>query len=400
MAACRRVGSRRPAYVGPMKHTDVIVAGGGIAGLTAACALASQGHAVILLDPRPEDAPPDLRTTAFLQPARDLLDEAGVWDGLGDHPTPLAEMRVVDLGARRPVRADFRASEVSDRPFGWNVVNARVRGALVARADGLGVERRRAAVQQVLARTAGVRVVASDEATLAARLLVGADGRDSIVRAALGIGVRTLRTGQKALSFAVEHDAPHGAISTELYRDGGPFVLVPLPDEDGRHRSSVVWMERGPEARRLHALPDDAFAAAVTERSGGVMGPLRPFGPRALFPLVTCVADRFCGPRTALMAEAAHAVPPVGAQGLNMSLADVALLAEVSRHGLGEAEGLERYARERRRDVLARVAAITALNAASMGSAPPLRAARAFGIRALGALAPVRRELMRRGMGT
>ena len=387
-----------------MDSTDVIVAGGGLAGLAAACALGAEGHRVALVDPRPEDAPPDLRSTAVLQPARDLLDEAGVWARLGDHPTPLAEMRVVDLSGLRPVVTAFRAAEVSDRPFGWNVVNARMREALAARAAELGVERRRGAVRDVLPRTADVHVTLADGARLSAALLVGADGRDSGVRAALGIGARTLRTGQKALSFAVSHEVPHEAVSTELYRDGGPFVLVPLPDEarpEGgvRHRSAVVWMERGAEALRLHALPDDAFAAAVTERSGGVLGPLTPSGPRAVYPLVTRLADRFAGPRTALIAEAAHAVPPIGAQGLNMSMADVALLREVSRGGLGEPDGLVRYARARRRDALARVAAVTALNAASMGGLAPVRGLRAAGIRALGLAAPLRRELMRRGMG-
>lgn len=382
-----------------MNTADVIVAGGGIAGLTAACVMAADGHRVVLIDPRPEDAPDDLRSTAFLQPARDLLEAAGVWETLGEHPTPLAEMRVMDLSAPRPVATAFRAAEVSDRPFAWNVVNARVRAALVQRTEALGVERRQAAVIDLLPRTVDIGVTLTEGAPWTGALLIAADGRDSAVRRALGIEARTLRTGQKALSFAVAHEGPHEAVSTEVYRDGGPFVLVPLPDEDGRHRSAVVWMERGPEAQRLHALPDDAFAAAVTERSGGVLGPLTPIGPRALYPLVTRVADRFAGPRTALIAEAAHTVPPIGAQGLNMSLADVALLREVSRAGLGEAAGLLRYARERRRDVLARVAAVTALNAASMGATAPLRAARAFGIRALGLAAPLRRELMRRGMG-
>ena len=308
-------------------------------------------------------------------------------------------MRVVDLSTRRPVRARFEAAEVSDRPFGWNVINARMREALVARMDEVGVERRPAALRDVLARTAEVRVTLSDGARLAGALLVGADGRDSAVRRALGIGARTIRTGQKALSFVVAHEAPHRAVSTELYRDGGPFVLVPLPDEGGRHRSAVVWMERGAEALRLHALPDDAFAAAATERSGGVLGPLVPEGPRAVFPLVTRVADRFAGPRTALVAEAAHAVPPIGAQGLNMSMADVACLRDVSRAGLGEPDGLARYDRERRRDALARVAAVTALNAVALGGSGPLSGLRAAGIRALALAGPLRRELMRRGLG-
>ena len=380
-----------------MDRFDVIVAGGGIAGLTAACAMGAEGRRVVVLDPSPSDAPPDRRTTAFLQPARDLLEEVGAWARLGDAPTPLAEMRVVDLGGGRPVSTAFSASEVSDRPFGWNVVNAAMREALLARAGDLGVERRPASVRHVLARTAEVRVAASDGRRLAGALLIGADGRDSTVRAALGIGARTLRTGQKALSFVVRHERPHEAVSIEVYREGGPLVLVPLPDEHGAHRSAVVWMERGEEAERLRALPDDAFAAAVTERSGGVLGPLAPEGPRAAYPLVTRLADRFAGPRTALIAEAAHAVPPIGAQGLNMSLADVALLRDVSRAGLGEPEGLARYDRERRRDVWARVAAVTALNAAAMGG--PARGLRAAGIRALGVVAPLRRGLMRRGMG-
>ena len=380
-----------------MDRTDVIVAGGGVAGLAAACVMAAEGHRVVVADPMPPEVEPDRRTTAFLQPARDLLEGAGVWALLGCHPTPLGEMRVVDLSARTPVTTAFRAAEVSDRPFGWNVVNARMREALLARAEALGVERRRAAIAQVLPRTADVHVALSDGGRLAGALLIGADGRESAVRRALGIGARTLRTGQKALSFAVAHERPHEAVSTELYRDGGPFVLVPLPDEDGRHRSAVVWMERGPEAQRLRALPDDAFAAAVTERSGGVLGPLVPEGPRAIYPLVTRVADRFAGPRTALVAEAAHTVPPIGAQGLNMSMADLALLRDVSRGGLGEPSGLLHYARIRRRDALARVAAVTALNAASMGG--PIRGLRTFGIRALGLAAPLRRELMRRGMG-
>ncbi len=380
-----------------MDRFDIIVAGGGIAGLAAACVMGAEGHRVVVLDPAPDDADPDRRTTAFLQPSRDLLDAAGVWARLGGHATPLAEMRVVDLSARRPISATFSAAEVSDRPFGWNVVNAAMREALLARAGDLGVERHRASARDVLARTAEARVGASDGRRLAGALLIGADGRDSAVRDALGIGARTLRTGQKALSFAVAHERAHEAVSIEVYRDGGPFVLVPLPDEDGAHRSAVVWMERGEEAERLRALPDDAFAAAVTERSGGVLGALVPEGPRAVYPLVTRLADRFAGPRTALIAEAAHAVPPIGAQGLNMSMADVALLRDVSRAGLGEADGLARYDRLRRRDVLARVAAVTALNAASMGG--PARGLRAAGIRALGLAAPLRRELMRRGMG-
>src|SRR5690606_27539509 len=132
-----------------------------------------------------------------------------------------------------------------------------------------------------------------------------------------------LRYGQKAVVFAVTHDHPHGGMSTEVHRAGGPFTLVPLPDLDGRPCSSVVWMAEGPEALRLAALPEDDFAAAATDRSAWVYGPLRLAAKRQVWPIISQIAHRLTGPRAALVAEAAHVVPPIGAQGLNMSLADI-----------------------------------------------------------------------------
>ena len=382
-----------------MDHVPILIAGGGPGGLSAACALAAEGHCVLLCDPAPAEARAarDRRTTAILRPGRALLDRAGVWARLDEEPVALAEMRVVDL--RGGAGAAFRADEVADGPFGWNVRNGALRRALEAQADALGVGRRPAGVAGLLNRSAEAVITLDDAARVRADLVIGADGRDSCVRRAAGIGARMRRTGQTALSLAVSHAVPHANVSTEFYEDGGPFVLVPLPDAAGDppHRSAVVWMTTAAEAERLRVLPVHELSEAVTARSDGVLGPLTVADEVATWPISFQVADRFSAGRVALMAEAAHAVPPIGAQGLNMTLADAALLRDLCTDGPALAD-LVAYDRKRRPDVLSRLAAVYALNAASTGTGP-LAAVRAPGIRALAAAPPLRRTLMRLGLG-
>ncbi len=391
---------------------DILISGGGVAGLSAACLFGAAGFSVVCVDPTApvtEEAAEgaDLRTTALLQPARELLDEAGIWARLAPFATPLWRMRIVDAGGALPsprLRRDFEATDLGNTPFGWNLPNWLLRRELMGRIAELpgvsfcpGV-----ATADVLARSAGARVALSDGRTLTPRLLIAADGRNSPVRASLGIGARTLRYGQKALAFAVTHPEPHENVSTEIHRSGGPFTLVPLPDRGGQPCSAVVWMERGPEALRLTALPDAAFNAEMTARSGAILGPLVAVTRRSVWPIISQIAHRFDGPGTVLAAEAAHVVPPIGAQGLNMSLADFRLLLELARAApaaLGSPEMCAEYARRRRPDVTARVLGIDLLNRTSMQGARPLRDARALGIAGLHALPPVRRLLMQVGLG-
>ena len=253
---------------------------------------------------------------------------------------------------------------------------------------------------RLTARQSGAIVGFSDGSRAEARLLVAADGRNSPMRQALGIGVRTTRFGQKALAFAVTHPVAHDNVSTEIHRSGGPFTFVPLPDRDGQPCSAIVWMERATEAARLAALSTRDFEAEMTRRSGEIFGPLRLVSRRSIWPIISQMATRLDGPSTALMAEAAHVVPPIGAQGLNMSLADLgALLDLAARDGLGGAAMLRAYTRRRLPDIALRVAGVGALNHASMLQARPLRDARAGALDALYSVAPVRRALMNLGMG-
>jgi 2-octaprenyl-6-methoxyphenol hydroxylase len=393
-------------------HVDILISGGGVAGLTAACAFGTAGFSVLCVDPAPpvteRDAPgSDLRTTAFLQPARVFLDQAGLWDRLAPHASALQIMRIVDAGgdlAEPRAVKDFDAADISDLPFGWNLPNWLLRREMLARIAELPDVEFRAGVgtARVLTRQTEALVALSDGTPVSARLLIAADGRDSPVRQAAGIDVKTTRYGQKALTFAVTHSVPHSNVSTEVHRTGGPFTLVPLPDRDGRPCSAVVWMERGPETARLAALFDAEFEAEASDRSCHLFGPLTLVSRRTVWPIISQIADRFYAERTALVAEAAHVVPPIGAQGLNMSLGDMRVLLDLALAdpaSLGSRKMLETYHRRRYPEVRLRVTGIDALNRASMVEGQVMRDLRARALNALYSAAPVRKTLMRAGLG-
>lgn len=392
------------------KTTDILISGGGVAGLTAAAAFGTAGFSVICVEPSPpvtEATAPgaDLRTTAFLTPSLAVLEAAGLWQRLLPQAAALQIMRIVDAGgtAQEPRQIkDFDASELSDQPFGWNLPNWLLRREMLARLEELPNVRflPGLATTTLVTREDTALVGLSDGSQVEARLVVAADGRGSTMRAAAGIGVKTLRYGQKAVTFAVTHKVPHLNVSTEIHRSGGPFTLVPLPDLNGLPASAVVWMERGAEAQRLAALPEAAFEAEINARSCQILGPLTLASRRMVWPMIAQLAHRMAGQRLALMAEAAHVVPPIGAQGLNMSLSDLKCLLDLAQEmPLGSASMLAAYHQRRHGEVTARVLGIDALNRASMAETPFLRDLRAMGLNALHSLAPLRRTLMRAGLG-
>ncbi len=394
---------------GSIDDIDILISGGGIAGLITAAAFGAEGFSVLCVDPAPPvtdegAAGADLRSTAFLTPSVKLLEQIGLWERLAPHATALQVMRIVDAGGAEPtprLTRDFDASEIGDQPFGWNLPNWLLRREISARLEQLQTVRFQpgTGTAGVVARDEGAIVTLTDGRRVRARLLIGADGRDSPVRQALGIGVRTLRYGQKALAFAVTHDQPHHNVSTEVHRSGGPFTLVPLPDRDGKPSSAIVWMENGRETARLAALPPAEFEAEVNARSAGVLGPLRMATRLTEWPIISQIADRFTGPRTALIAEAAHVLPPIGAQGLNMSLADLGALLDLSKADPGSAASLARFERSRRPEAYARLLGIDALNRASQAQLRPLRDLRAAALGGLYGITPVRRLMMKAGLG-
>ena len=392
--------------------TDILISGGGIAGLAAAAALGHAGFRVVLVDPVPpvstaEAEGSDLRSTAYLRPAVDLLSRIGLWAPLEPQAARLDVLRAVDTSGWPPeIRAEreFEAAEITDGPFGWNLPNWLTRKVLSeAVAANPAVDLRLGTgFARMLTRESAAIATLTDGSTIRARLVVGADGRDSPVRTAAGIGTRVARYGQKAMAFTVTHPYPHQNVSTEIYNQGGAFTLVPLPDVGDQPASAVVWMQDGPRAIAAMAMAPPALETVMTERSCGVLGRLTLASPRRLWPVVTQRAGRMTAERTALVAEAAHVLPPIGAQGLNTSLADVTTLARIAAEApgaLGTAAMLDRYARARETDIRARAAVIDLFNRVCRSGEAPVQAIRLAGLKAVYDIAPLRRAVMRAGLG-
>jgi 2-octaprenyl-6-methoxyphenol hydroxylase len=395
-----------------MQTCDILISGGGIAGLSAAAAFGTAGFSVICVDPTPpitdrEATGADMRSTAMMQPARDMLMAAGIWDHLAPHAAALQIMRIVDAGGEKPearIVKDFNAADISDLPFGWNFPNYVLRREMLARLDALpNVDfRPGTGTTSLFTRSQMAKVTLSDGTKVQTKLVIAADGRNSPMRQAAGIDVTTKRYGQKALAFAVTHPIPHENVSTEIHRTGGPFTLVPLPDFNGLPCSAVVWMDDGAKSQARMDLDTAAFEEEMSVRSCHHFGPLTLASKRSIWPIISQTASALSGQRTALIAEAAHVVPPIGAQGLNMSLRDMGALLELATarpDGLGDAEMLMAYEKARMGDIKLRVRGIDLLNRASQASSPALRDARALGLNALYNLGPVRKTLMQMGLG-
>ncbi|GMG81101.1 UbiH/UbiF family hydroxylase [Paralimibaculum aggregatum] len=395
-----------------IRETDILIAGAGLAGLAAAARLGTAGQRVTLVDPAPEtagtrsDGREDLRTTAYLAPGIETLRRAGAWEAMARDAAPLRVMRLVDAGGalRQPRRtADFAASELQDAAFGQNIANTTARAALRARIAALGTVTMLpgTAVTGWLPRSDAAILRLSDGSRIAARLAIAADGRDSRLRRLAGLRARRWSYGQRALVFAVTHDPGHAGISTEIHRHGGPLTLVPMPMRAGRPSSAVVWMMPGARAERLMALGDTALAAELTAETMGLFGTLEIAGPRAAWPIIAQIAPQITERRLALIGEAAHVVPPIGAQGLNMSLADIECLAGIAAGAadVGAADILGRYARRRLPEIAARVLGVDLLNRFAQAEPQPLRDLRMAGLGAIAGIGPLRRLAMRAGLG-
>ncbi len=394
------------------READIFISGGGIAGQVAAAVFAARGFSVIMADPVPpvteagQDGS-DLRSTAFLRPARDLFEACGLWRVLAPHATPLDRLEVIDTTGWPPVvrdRRSFAAAEMGDAPFGWNLMNWLVRRELAGYlADAPGITALYGTgFASLVQRRDGVILGLTDGSQVRAKLAVAADGRASPLREAAGIGARTTRYGQKALAFTVTHDRPHDNVSTEIYNEGGAFTTVPLPDHEGRPASAVIWMNFGPRAVDLMAMPVPEFEDEMFARSTGHLGRLRLEGRRSTWPIVTQLADRLTEARVALVAEAAHALPPIGAQGLNTSLNDIAALFEAAATmpaDPGAPAVLTAYAQARRADIAARARAIDLFNRVARSGGAGMQALRLAGLKAVHDIAPLRRGVMRAGLG-
>ncbi len=381
-----------------MTHYDIAVVGGGLAGKIAALALARQSHRVVLVAPRAERE--DGRTTALMDRSIDFLEEIDLWEKIRPHSAALSTMQIVD-GTDRLFRAPtvpFRAADINLEAFGYNFPNAPVleilQSAIEAEPNITMIE---SLVTDARVDQSPVTLWLANKEEITADLVVAADGRESMLRKAAGIDVKRWSYPQTAIVLNFSHEIPHGNTSTEFHTPSGPFTQVPLPGD----MSSLVWVQNPQDAVVFLQLDPEAAARRIEQRMQSMLGKVKIEGKIQGWPLSGMTARRFGKGPLVLIGETSHVFPPIGAQGLNLSLRDITAIRDLlgaPRQGAPLPQIGEAYDRKRRPDVISRTASVDLLNRSLLSDFLPVQFLRAAGLHVLGGIAPLRNLVMREGV--
>ena len=365
---------------------DVVIVGGGLAGLSMAVALGRSGLSVAVIDREDPSAAftaeYDGRAIAVAFASWQLFRAVGAWQYMEDHAQPMNDIMITDGAA--PVFLQFEHDAVGSDPFGYMVEMRHLRAGLakaVADCDCVALIAPKN-VDHLDVEPGHASVVLEDGSTIRARLCIAADGRGSPLRQAAGITTTNASYDQSGIVCTIEHELDHDGMAWEHFLPAGPFAILPLQGK----RSSLVWAEKPAVAQAVLALDDDAFKQEIVKRMGDVLGDITPVGPRFCYPLTLQLANSFCAERLALIGDAAHGIHPIAGQGINLGWRDVAALAEliVDAHrvgmDIGAADLLARYEKARRVDTLVMAAATDLLDRLFSNDIAPVRLARDVGL--------------------
>jgi len=383
---------------------DVLVAGGGVVGLATAALLNDRGYSVCLLEPRLDRAYPQgeigLRTYAITPAARRVMEAARAWAPL-DHSRVgrFDAMEVWDAGSTG--RLDFSAPPGHRGAMGYILEHQNLVAALAASLEtrpGVSVQAR--AISGFEA-GAPVTVTLDDGTRLRARLLIGADGANSAVRAAAGIEQLKVLYRQSAILCNVTFARAHGGVARQRFLPTGPLAALPLA---GPRECSMVWSCNDERAAELMACEDAYFIGALREAFEDGLGAVTHLSARAAFPLARAQAARMVDGNCVLLGDAAHLMHPLAGQGLNMGLMDVAALVEclgpAGSAAWPPASALRRFERWRKSETLAMTAVTDVLHRLFQRNETAVRQARGFGMSLTQRLVPLKHWLITHAMGT
>lgn len=387
------------------RNADLLIAGGGIAGLTLALLLAKAGLDVHLADQSPpENMTPSGRTVALMESSLNVIRETGIWDKIASSACPMKTMRIIDDSAANGSTTDveFHSEDIGLEQFGYNIPNNILRQSLYEAAQKSKniILHTPDALESYTIEQGFAEVTLKSGKTIKTKLIAGADGRNSTVRRLAEIEAKDQDYGQSAITCLISHSRPHDHTATEFHRPGGPLALVPMPG----NQSSVVWIEKTERAQEIIKLRKPEFTRVLQERSLDILGEITlETGPEC-WPLKLIKASTLSAPRVALLAEAAHVISPVTAQGLNLSLRDVATLAETivdaMRAGLdpGDQIILRKYEKRRMMDINTRVFGVDSMNRIVSHDFDMIKGLRRAGLKGLDFVTPLKKTAMRIGL--
>ena len=374
-----------------------VVVGAGPAGLVAACLLAQANIDTVCVAPVSEVADP--RTVALMDPSIRLLRSLDLWtDELRQHCAPLKQLHLRDDTGNLVTAPDlcFSAEEANLEAFGWNTPLENLLPILRARAEMLGVRFIDDAVLSVSLNDSSVELQLTGGQNVSAVFAVAADGRKSKLRSAAGISVKDWGFDQTALVTQFAHSRDHEGVSTEWHKIGGPFTTVPMPGL----RSALVWMDRPAKIAALMQLTPQQLARDIQLQSHGTLGLISDVKPAHAFPMHGVMAECFAKHRVYLVGEAAHAFPPIGAQGLNMSFRDAGHMVDVvlAHDDAGSDKALKNYDALRQPDIKPRQMAISIMNRTLLAEVLPPHLARTLGLAAVATIPPLRKFAINEGL--
>lgn len=392
--------------------TEVLIIGGGIGGLALANLLGKSGLSTTIVEKRSFTIPDNKdfygRTAALMGGSVNILKALGIWQEIEQRTAPLKTMRIIDDSNPNiePVEIDFPANEIGKDCFGHNIPNMMLHKILADSAienDNIQVISSTGLVN-FSNNSSNIKATLDNDQAIEACLIIGADGRQSKVRELANINIAEENYQQSAITCLIEHSKPHNFISTEHHRPGGPFTTVPMPDQEEKHFSSIVWVEKTDDANTCIKMDKTSLEKAMEKKSRGALGKIKLASTPECWPLKGIIADKITAPRLALIAEAAHVMSPIGAQGLNLSLRDVATLTEIliDAARLGEDIGsdvtLAKYAKRRHIDVTTRFKGVDGYNRIVSNNVGLLRGIRRAGLKTLKNIPAFKQLAMQQGL--